>query len=39
MQRLFAELEESISIAERYGWINEERADAFIDGLIGDGEN
>jgi len=35
-QRLFAELEESEQIAERYGWIDEEKADAFIDGLISD---
>ena len=38
-QRIFAELDESISIAERFGWISEEKADAFIDGLIGDAEN
>ena len=29
-QRLFAELEESISIAERFGWIDEEEADDYI---------
>ena len=37
-QRLFAELDESISIAERFGWVDEEKADAFIDGLIADGK-
>ena len=35
-QRLFAELEESEKIAERYGWVDEEKANAFIDGLIAD---
>jgi prevent-host-death family protein len=34
-QRLFAELDESIGIAERFGWFSEEKADDFIDGLIG----
>ena len=35
-QRLFAELDESVRIAERFGWIDEEKADTFIDGLVGD---
>jgi len=35
-QRLFAELDESEKIAERFGWIDEEKADAFIDGLFAD---
>ena len=38
-QRLFAELDESINVAERFGWISEKSADAFIDGLIGDAKN
>jgi len=33
-QRLFSELDESIRIADKFGWINEEKADAFLDGLI-----
>jgi len=33
-QRLFAELDESVSVAERFGWTEEEKADDFIDGLI-----
>jgi len=33
-QRLFAELDESIAIADRYGWIDEEKANEYIDGLI-----
>ena len=33
-QRLFAELDESEKVAGRYGWIDEEKADAFIEGLI-----
>ena len=33
-QRLFAELDESVSVAERFGWIDEDKADDFIDGLI-----
>jgi prevent-host-death family protein len=37
-QRLFAELEESIQVAERFGWIDEKKADAFIDGLMADGK-
>ena len=35
-QRLFAELDESIQIADRFGWIDEASADRFIDGLTGD---
>jgi len=35
-QRLFAELDESIRIADRFGWIDEEKADEYIDGLIAD---
>ena len=35
-QRLFAELDESEKVAERFGWIDEEKADAFIDGLFAD---
>ena len=35
-QRLFAELDESIKVAERFGWVNEGKADEFIDGLIAD---
>ena len=35
-QRLFAELDESISVAERFGWVDEKKADDFIDGLIAD---
>ena len=34
-QRLFAELDESIRVAERFGWVDEEKADAFIDGFTG----
>ena len=37
-QRLFAELEESVQVAERFGWIDENKADAFIDGLFADAE-
>ena len=33
-QRLFAELDESKKVAERFGWIDEDKADEFIDGLI-----
>ena len=35
-QRLFAELDESEKVAERFGWIDEEKADAYIDGLFAD---
>jgi len=35
-QRLFDELDESERAAERFGWIGEEKADAFIDRLIAD---
>jgi len=35
-QRLFAELDESIKIGERFGWIDEEKANEYIDGLIAD---
>jgi len=35
-QRLFAELDESEKVAGRFGWIDEEKADAFIDGLFAD---
>ena len=35
-QRLFAELDESVQVAERFGWVDEDKADAFIDGLVGD---
>ena len=37
-QRLFAELVESVQVAERFGWIDENKADAFIDGLFADAE-
>ena len=33
-QRLFAELDDSVNVAERFGWAEEEKADDFIDGLI-----
>ena len=35
-QRLFAELDESMKVAERFGWVKESEADEFIDGLIAD---
>ena len=35
-QRLFSELDESVKVADRFGWINEDEADDFIDGLISD---
>ena len=35
-QRLFAELDESVRVAERFGWVSEEKADAFLDGLVAD---
>ena len=34
-QRLYAEMDESIQVAERFGWVDEEKADIFIDGLTG----
>ena len=37
-QRLFAELDESVQVAERFGWVGEAKADRFLDGLIGDGK-
>ena len=37
-QRLFAELDESVRVAERFGWIGEEKADEFIDRLVSDGK-
>ena len=37
-QRLFAEIDDSEKIAERFGWINEGKADEFIDGLIADAQ-
>ena len=38
-QRLFAELDESVRVAERFGRVGEEKVDAFIDGLAGDAGN
>ena len=35
-QRLFSELDESVEIAERFGWISEDKADSFIAGLTAD---
>jgi len=35
-QRLFAELDESVKAAERFGWVGEKKADDFLDGLIND---
>jgi prevent-host-death family protein len=35
-QRLFTELDESVKVADRFGWISEEKADDFIDGLTAD---
>ncbi|MDR2611142.1 MAG: type II toxin-antitoxin system prevent-host-death family antitoxin [Clostridiales Family XIII bacterium] len=32
-QRLFAELDEAVSNAERFGWISEDKADAYINGI------
>ena len=37
-QRLFAELDESLKVAERFGWIDEKKADDFINGLIQNGK-
>jgi prevent-host-death family protein len=33
-QRLFAELDEAVTNAERFGWVSEDKADAYIDGLL-----
>ncbi|MDR3225158.1 MAG: type II toxin-antitoxin system prevent-host-death family antitoxin [Clostridiales Family XIII bacterium] len=38
-QRLFAEIDESFVHAEKFGWIAEEQADAYIDGLIADAQD
>jgi len=35
-QRLFADLDESNRVAERFGWINEDKANQYIDGLVTD---
>ena len=37
-QRLFAELDESVQVAERFGWVSEDKANEFIDGLIANGK-
>jgi prevent-host-death family protein len=37
-QRLFAELDESVAVAERFGWVSEEKANEFIDGLLSGGK-
>ena len=39
LERLFADLEESIRVADRDGWISEEEADEYIDGLIGESKD
>ncbi|MDR0596539.1 MAG: type II toxin-antitoxin system prevent-host-death family antitoxin [Clostridiales Family XIII bacterium] len=36
-QRLFAELDESIANAERFGWVSEKKANDYIEGLLSDG--
>jgi hypothetical protein len=33
-QLLFSELDESIAIAEQYGWVSEEKANEYIGGLL-----
>jgi prevent-host-death family protein len=33
-QRLFAELDGAVANAEKFGWVSEKKADAYIDGLI-----
>ena len=35
-QRLFSELDESLNVADRFGWVAEEKADDFIDRMIAD---
>ena len=35
-QRLFSELDESLGVADRFGWVAEEKADDFIDRLTTD---
>ena len=37
-QRQFAELDDSVLAVERYGWVDEEKAEALLDGLAGDDE-
>jgi prevent-host-death family protein len=37
-QRLFSELDESLVVAERFGWVPEEKANEYIDGLFTHGE-
>jgi prevent-host-death family protein len=37
-QRLFAELDESVAVAERFGWVSEEKTNDFIDGLLSGGK-
>jgi hypothetical protein len=31
---LLSELDESVAAAERYGWVSEEKANEYIDGLL-----
>jgi prevent-host-death family protein len=37
-QRLFSELDESVAVAERFGWISEKKANEYMDGLLSGGE-
>jgi prevent-host-death family protein len=38
LQRLFSELDESVAIADRYGWVSEKKANEYIDGLLANGK-
>jgi prevent-host-death family protein len=33
-QRLFSELDESVAVAERFGWVSEDKANEYMDGLL-----
>jgi prevent-host-death family protein len=37
-QRLFSEMDEAVANAERFGWVSERKARAYIDGLLAHGE-
>jgi prevent-host-death family protein len=36
--RLFSELDESAAVAERFGWVPEEKANEYMDGLLSHGK-
>jgi prevent-host-death family protein len=38
LRRLFSELDESVAVADRYGWISEEKANEYMDGLLANGK-